>query len=120
MNGTYVTPELNETNYSQVIFDVTSLHVVNEFYQCNCKNFHITGYLCSHVLVALNENKLISLKTLCGQVTVNKSKGRRRNRGKALTRDIVEEISHPDDVIPSYLGAAVRFKDYGSYHRILE
>ncbi len=105
---------LNDFNLKNSLHDLTSLHAVNEHGECDCKNYHITGYLCSHTLVHYHSIGIINIIDMTRRVD-NRLSGRKRNRSSALSRELTEyeESSTKITRANDYFQRPILFEEYG-------
>ncbi len=106
-------PNSNEFNMMTSLTDYTSLHCVDVNGKCDCKLYHITGYVCSHVLVHYHRIALINILEMISSIDIEMKSGRKRNRTPALTVDpgTVQVLKVPK--IKNYIMISIWLEEYG-------
>ena len=77
----------NQEPIDIILSNCTSLHVVEDnesTLSCDCKMFHHTGHICSHILVVEHSKNVINLLQKVRPITKSSKPGRKRPRTEAL------------------------------------
>ena len=103
----------NLESFQETLLNYTSIHVVDDnapVLSCDCKQYHHTGYICSHILVVAHFKNVICLVQKIRPIAKSSSKGRKRQRGSALQRDDSKELLREPNKV---LGKSIFFEEYG-------
>ena len=68
-------------------------------YECDCVHFRMSGYVCSHVLVCMHEEKVLSVFDLLSSLQPSRKRGRPRKSSNCLKKD--DSVNEVDSRPPS-------------------